>query len=296
MIENDGGDLSLAAQIPLIGNPGEVVAAELDGVDGVELAVIRSITSQVSIYRPDAAAWLVPTGDPIEVPDPSTIATADLDRDGRVELLAGRFSPGEIRRARPDGGGFTVEAEASAPDGTAAFEAADLDGDGRLEVVAAGARADAVALLDDALTLRATLPAPDWAADVVIAELDGDGSRPEVIVPGNLGDEVAIYAPTGDGDALTLTRRATFATQPGPIATAPIDLDHDGVAELLVAEKDSFAVGIFGGPWDAPIRLGTLASGDGPTPLLVVDLDGDGASDIVTVDAFSNEVRAWLAR
>ena len=296
MIENDGGDLTLARQLPLIGNPGEILAADLDGVPGLEIAVIRSIASQVSILRPDPTEWLVPIGVPAEVPDPSTIGVADLDQDGALELLAGRFSPGEIRQARAAGTGFTIDGQGTGPDGMSALAAGDLDGDGRLEIVTAGARGDEIGVLDDTLTLRSTTPAPTWPGDVVIHDLDGDGSRPEVIVPGNLADEVAIYEPTGAGPTLALVRRATFPTLRGPISTAPIDLDRDGVFELLVAEKDGFSIGIFGGPWDAPVHLGTLATGDGPTPLLTVDLDGDGRLDIVTVDAFSNQVRAWLAR
>src|SRR5436853_75740 len=123
--------------------------------------------------------------------DPSTIATADLDGDGRRELLGGRFLPGEIDHVHAGPGGFAVDATCAGPDGTAALAADDLDGDGRPELAIAGARADDLLILGPDLTPRTTAPAPTWPSHVLVADLDGDGGVPEVIVPGNLGAEVA---------------------------------------------------------------------------------------------------------
>lgn len=296
VFENQGGVLAHALDVPLIGYPGDLIAAELDGEPGLEIGAIRAVASEVSFFRPDPERWLVPGPPALELREPSSIEVVDLDGDGQNELLGGRFSPGQVRLARRGETGYGVEMEGDAPEGAVAMAAADLDGDGVPEIAVVGAKTDEVAVLGRDLAPRTTAPAPTWPNDVIAADLDGDGGPVELIVAGNLGDQVAIYVGRGTGAGLTLERRATLEVGSGPICTHAVDLDGDGRLELIVAEKTGFALSIWSGPWDAPVRLGALPTGDGPTPIVMVDLDRDGRDDVVTVDAFSNEVEAWLAR
>jgi hypothetical protein len=94
--------------------------------------------NQVSIYRRKGGAWRREVIDTTLV-DGHTIATADLNRDGRDELIAG-FRGGErsVYLYGFDGKRWNRQALDAGGMGAAACTVVDLNGDGRLDVACIG--------------------------------------------------------------------------------------------------------------------------------------------------------------
>ena len=86
-----------------------------------------------------------------------------------------------------------------------------------------------------------------------------------------------------------------------PTALQNLDLDGDGVDELLVLNFDDATVSIVereGGAAALPIGVtGTVTVGEGPTATSApVDVDGDGKRDIIVANQISNTISALRSR
>jgi subtilisin family serine protease len=85
--------------------------------------------------------------------------------------------------------------------------------------------------------------------------------------------------------------RTDYPTPPQPAAIAVGDLNRDGHAEVVVADRGAALVSVFTGNGDG--TLGTrrdYATGDGPVSVALGDVDGDGRLDVVTADFDANTV------
>lgn len=120
-----------------------------------------------------------------------TVAVADIDGDGKAEVLAGGASfantkdPGVLRLFRGDG---SVLATFHAGDAPSDVTTADLDADGTPEIVAAFAPVGLsspdpcrVLAFDTALVAQWSVPAaPCFSAHVAVGELDANQPGPEI--------------------------------------------------------------------------------------------------------------------
>ncbi len=277
--------------------PGGVALADLNG-DGQSEVLVGDAAGVVHALRRDGTS--VP-GWPARIPGSpelkaiyGSIACADMDGDGRVEIVACQAA-GRVCVFHADGSpapGWPVAiAPADAPPnaGTIFARAAlgDVDGDGRLEVIAAANNYRVHAWDVEGRPLRGWPRLLDnlgraGYAEPVLADLDGDG-RPEVIVPTDHGfnGPARIYVLDRDGkDApgwpVDLPERCNAGVAVG-------DLDGDGRPEVVAATvgEDAWVL-----VWNTrgrprrgfPLRLREMSVNASP---VLADADGDGAVDIL---------------
>ena len=226
---------------------------------------------------------------------------ADVDGDGRLELLVGTGAGVEIRRgASLD----TVTTFLPAPFANV-IHAADLDGDGRPELI--------VGLYQDEKTYDVPSPifwnGPDGLSaervtrlpisgtvGVTTADLDGDGI-PEIILNSAMGGPASrwvdfpIYVyPGGPDRSFDLSRRLELPSGLEVDGYLMADLDLDGHVDLVLVPK--FGLRIYHGGPDgvARGRYTDLPILDGwAMQVLVADLNRDGWLDLVaTVQTYDD--------
>jgi len=287
--------------------PSDVAAADLDA-DGLADVVVTgksvAIVSSRSSREPVAAAPERFYYDPI--------AIGDFNEDGRPDLAVGVTDSALVKVLLhgPDATAATFGAPASvvlrdlAGVTVTAVVAADLDGDGHLDLATSlGHGSNQPALNDGGVLLvrlgrgdgtfaePVVLPVPaetaGYAEHVAAGDLDGDG-RPDLVL--TRGDSDLI-----DGYTVVFLNRSA----PGQIAfdatatvagyrahdTAVVDLDEDGVPDLVTTTRNAVVVqrglgaGRFAAAETTPVRP---ENGYGQLwGVAAADLDLDGHLDLV---------------
>jgi hypothetical protein len=237
-------------------------------------------TEPVRVYQPDgngryASAWMSN-----ELDFGTSVAVADFDGDGDLDIAVGNFSLNNSARNRVyrnDGDTFTL-VWASAPQTTTALAWADVDRDGDPDLVAA--TLEGVLLYRNAggqLGLPAQL-LPDGAFDLDLGDIDGDGDPDLIIADGQAGS-AGLYINDGTG---------AFQRRPwnGPTDEISVrfgDYDADGDLDVAVGRERGFNVYRAEGT--------TLVYAFGASELLPaftsrsnvawIDHDGDGDLDLL---------------
>ena len=296
------GDLTFqAAQDYSTGTYAETAAvADLDG-DGFPDLVVSTVADDYS-QAPAALSILRNNGDGTfaagaEYPfygRPSVAAAADLDGDGKLDVVAGSADAAAAVVLLNLGGGDLASPRIEALE-PFALALGDFDGDGFLDVVI-GSGTDGIALArggpDGGYTVAP--PAPPQSPNLLVvsiataADFNGDGRLDVAAVSTQYNHKLAYFAGNGDG---TFQAPVTFDIPgPGFLTTGIIAADFNGDGHLDVAISDAssnYASGqitVYVGDGQggftntAAMTVGVgLAAG-----LAVAHFDGDGFPDIVT--------------
>jgi VCBS repeat protein len=288
------------------------------GISNVRLLDLGG--GQLDVVATDMTHGLVLRGSPSaperglsvleKVAAPCHTAQADLDRDGRMDLLVadlGEVPPADHLKASvvwlqllPDGS-YRKRTIASGLPRVADVEAADLDGDGDLDLVVAAfgwRQVGSLLLLENRtqdwstpVFVPRTLDPRTGAIHVPLVDLDRDG-RPDVVtVFSQHYETVAAFLNTPAG-----LRTETLYSAPHPAWGSSgidvTDLDGDGDLDVLLSHGDmldDFLVKPYHGvQWlenrgAFPFVAHTLAALPGAMAARAVDLDGDGDRDVVAV-------------
>jgi len=225
------------------------------------------------------------------------VAAGDLDGDGDIDLLLGRFTQSTL--LLNDGKGHFAQANSRLPavrTATAVVVLADLDGDGDLDIVLGNFLYERNRIwINDGLghfTDETEARLPDDQNDTLalaVGDVDGDGAPDIVCGNGRLGGEqTRLYHNDGTGHFTDVTSTALPAVLCETHAVALIDFDGDGALDLVLGNAS--------GPGGAqnllwlndghghftPAPPGMLpVANDRTTCLLAVDLDGDGRPELV---------------
>ena len=209
------------------------------------------------------------------------LATGDLDRDGRLDLVFSRYGGVEVMRGRGDGRFAAAQVDPRGS-GAAAVEYGDFDGDGVDEI------AYAVALqvvFSNPATPPVSIPG---AVAMRSADFNGD-SVLDLATVSHDGWLKVLFVSSG-ASSLRNTNAAAREMAAG-------DLDGDGDIDL------AFALGAWAPPddvnkvyWHANLGNGsfgsvqTLEMGWNASDVEIVDVDADGRLDIVTTGVGSGGV------
>lgn len=255
-VSGDDGDEILNIGDQQIAGASGLAGGDIDGDGVVEIAAITT-TGAIKVFEHDGKLkWTSPA---LGLTNYSYPAIADMDGDGKPEIVAGS------RILNNDG---TLRATVKYGTGMLVAVVVDVDGDGAQELVGGNAIYGA-----DGKEKWYNAKTDGW---VGVADIDEDGSL-DIVVVGNgkvrLQDGAGnvvwdVFFPGGGG---------------GPPTIA--DFDGDGHPEIGVAGKANYAVFKANGAvlWQKPTQDGSSQQ----TGSSVYDFEGDGAADVV----YNDEVR-----
>jgi len=228
---------------------------------------------------------------------PISIATADLNRDGKADLVVANFHSNNVSVLLGNGNG-TFQAQQTFATGTNAFSVvvADVNRDGKPDLVVANEASGNVSILlgngDGTFKPQQTFATGAGSDSVTVADLNGDGKLDLVVANCN-SNTLSVLLGNGDG---TFKPEQTFATGNYPFSVAISDVNGDGKSDLVVANAHANNVGVLLGNGDGTFQAQqTFATGANPDPVTVADVNGDGKPDLILAnDTLSGSVSVLL--
>jgi len=217
------------------------------------------------------------------------IALADLDEDGRLDLLVHRNTllvhPGH------GDGGFGAPRAFSMSNGSGGLAVGDIDRDGHVDVVVAKSFANRVDIrLGDGkggFGALGSVPAGVLPGAVALGDIDLDG-RLELIVGNQGATDLRLRRGAGGGG---LGEEQTYVDPSGQHGIAAGDLDADGRADVASCSLSTNDVSIRTSLGGAELSTRTaLPAGSLPIAQALGDIDGDGNLDMVVANNGSNDL------
>jgi hypothetical protein len=277
--------------------PTRVIAAELDGQPGLDLATAADGAGTVSILRNlGGGQFAAPISVVVEAGVIHyTLCAADLDGDHDQDLIVGHGSHLSIL-VNDGAGGFTPGAELPTNGQYVAREccAGDVDGDGDQDVLWGNPLLGGglwLAINQDGVFAPPVELFHYKAADPVLARLDDDPHL-DAVCHRESTREVAVLLGRGDGtfqDPVFLPLALSYGFQLRDLAVA--DMDGDGDPDLAVAASspssaaapDLYTLANLGDGLFGPAVLAGWDSGGPLHSLLAADLDGTGCAELLPV-------------
>jgi hypothetical protein len=266
--------------------PLEAVAArDLDGDGHVDLVAVAYTPPEVLVYfGAGDGTFASPRAFPVS-DGPASLAIADFDGDGRLDLAVGHESNTadhlvSVRLAQA-GGGLGPERMVTAGGWPRALAAADLNGDTTVDLaVGDGLDDDVTVLLGNGDgTFRSAGRFGAGPAPLGVAALDwnADGTLDLAVSDQNFGLEVLL----GRGDGTFAAGAGFDGTLNGGQVVAG-DLNCDGRPDLVAANMRLYGGVTVVTAGATPVTRAYRVGAWGPFGLALADLNGDGNLDLAT--------------
>jgi hypothetical protein len=286
------GDGTFRRQVDYTTGPGvsSVAVGDFNGDGKVDLAVADSAggdaqNSGVSVLLGNGDGTFQQYVDYATGDDPLSVAVADLNDDGKQDLVLANYFGNTVSVLLGNGDGtFNPHSDYGTQFGPTAVLVGSFHGPSRADVVATNSNDTVSVLLGNG---TGTFPThQDFAIAIepwslATGDFNGDG-KPDVVATAIFGNVVSVLLGNGNG---TFQQHVDYDTGRYPYAVVVGDFNHDGKADLATANEQGASVSILLGNGDGTFQPHRdYGTGAYPVSIAAGDFNGDGNLDLVTAN------------
>ncbi|HZP47697.1 MAG TPA: FG-GAP-like repeat-containing protein [Vicinamibacterales bacterium] len=289
---NHAGTLTKSLEVPVGRGPFDITSGDFNGDGKPDLAVTNADANSVTLLVGDgsggfSAQATIPFGP--SVSSPRGIRAADVNGDGRLDLVVTGYSSNSVMTLIGDGaGGFSIGPSftgyAPQPQGAAV---ADFNHDGRPDLAVAYDSGGGLAIMygNGTANLFAAPKAvggPQSLNVVAAADFNGDGWM-DVAAASTRNGIVSVFL--GSSTGLAFSGSYSVGSSPRGIAVA--DVNDDGALDIVTANYGAGTVSVVIGNKARPgLFTGEVqfAAGPGSRAVAIADMNHDARIDIVAAD------------
>ncbi len=300
--------------VSVTGAPLAIAAGDLDQNNTVDLVVAGP--NGISILRGNGSGGFTPDASPPDAgPDLRAVAIADVDGDGRLDIVVGSGQGHSVTVLYGQAsGGFTVSPSILVDGNVAFLVLADFNNDSFLDIAAVSdVKNTASVRLQNPSTPRTFTNLDPFDVGVgpsamVAGDFDNDGAIDLAISNGGSNGMLSLllndFPTTGE---VSFTSNLIADSLPDPEALVADDFNRDSNLDVAVANQGDQSVTFFTGDGTGGMTEvtkacglpGTVADvctvGEGSVAIAIADVDGDGLNDVITANQGRGSISILLS-
>lgn len=290
-------------------SPQSAAISEIDNDGDLDILIANSGSDNVTVLLSDGAGGFTPTeGSPHQTGEgPGSIATADFNADGNLDLVTANFLSDDVSILLGDGAGAFSESDSSpveAGTGPVSITSTDVDEDGAADLVVGNGFSDDVSVLlgDGSGAFAEAAGSPiaigSSVSQALAEDVDGD-TNIDLVVANRDDDNVSILLGDGSG-GFVQAGGSPIAVGSSPEDLALVDLNNDGEIDVAAANASSDDISVLlgdgsGGFNEAPGSPFSVGADAGSTRSIDFgDFNGDGNIDLTASSARNGQVGILL--
>jgi hypothetical protein len=283
-----GGFTVSVIQPPACNLPGGMAAVDLNGDGKLDLVVVNNGSNSISVLLNNgsgftASNFVVSTAANFHQGD---LRAADVNQDGRPDLLIANFDTNNVTILVGDGaGGFTAKPSVAVGTNPVAMVVGDFNGDARSDFATIGNDNLLRVMLGDGTGGFTAATGSGYniggtSTGIAIADLNGDGKQDVVVSSPSLSKATIFLGNASSGLAFSAAMPISAPNRQPILA----DLDGDGKPDYLMSgtnQQLSFYRGDGAGGFGSPV---VVSGTELDSYFAVADFDGDGRADAVALN------------
>lgn len=302
-------------------NPLGIEAADVDGDGKLDLVVCDRGSNQLLVFRNVAVPGALTTNSftaPVALPtgnDPRHVRVADLDGDGRPDLVVACYADNALSIFQNIGSPGTLTTNSFAPSitlptGTGCYDVAiaDFDGDGQLDLAVVNYGVSVVSLfrnisspgtLDTTSFAEVDVPSPASCESILAVDVDGDGQL-DLVLGSIQGNAMSVLRNLSSPGSVSFDTHVDFGAPGWVHNVTAADFTGDGKPDIAIDGELASYMAIFqNGSVPGGFTSASLSNQvDFPTGynvwgIAVGDLDGDGRPDVAFANIYDNTLTLY---
>jgi len=260
LLGDGAGGFALQANAPSTGvnsGPVSVTVADVNSDGRPDALTINGTNSTLGVLLGDGTgSFALQTNAPSTgaYGAPQSIALADVNSDGRLDVLTVNYTSSTLGVLLGNGaGGFALQSNAPST-GTNSYPSsvavADVNGDGRPDALTANSASSTVGVLlgdgTGGFALQANAPSAGAFRNpqsVALADINGDG-RPDALTANINGSTLGVLLGDGTGGFALQAGMPSTGANSGPVSLAVADVNGDGRPDALTVNITSSTLGV----------------------------------------------------
>ena len=306
LTNNGSGGFVVATNLSVAGHPNSVTASDVNGDGKMDLLSPLYTANVVAVFTnatpftqplPPPPVFFKLSSSPVVGNDPRTVAAADVNGDGKMDLISANYYGGSLSVLTNNGSGGGV-LSGTYTVGTYPLEVvtADVNGDGKVDLICANSEnADSTLSVLTNSGSGGFVRSGNYSVgagpySVVAVDVNGDGKVDLVTAnwgPAGVGNTLTMLTNNGSGGFVFAS---TLTVGQGPVWVTAVDVNGDGKVDLISAnwgtsgQQGNTLTVLTNNGSSGFVLASSPVVGSGPYMVMAADVNGDGKLDLITAN------------